>query len=592
MVSEDPLAAAKSAALQDLISLNVTENQLPSQPPKTSKEAPSSKTRRRRRRPQPQRGHHHPSLASPSSQPNANVEANVEYVPEAVDETDLHAIADEHNASAVGLIMSAINRFAEMGPDAVQTRPSADAQNSISGAANGQLNVPSESDQTRHAAETNGASEQPKTTQPLSRKKQKEHRRTLIARLKEIADVPEVVESWDINSPDPILLVHLKALPNSVPVPVNWSQKRKYLQNKRGMEKRPFQLPAYIMDTGVGSLRDAQIEADEKKTLKQKQREKMRAKTGKGIDIDTQRLHDAFFKFQTKPRLTKHGEVYYELKELETDPSQFAPGYLSEELRAALGVAENDPPPWLINMQRYGPPPGYPDLVVPGVNAPIPPGARFGYQVGGWGKPPVDPSGRPLYGDVFGEGLSYSGEDAVLETTQAEKEFLWGEIRPADAGVTVRAEDIKSDGEDENEPDGKDGKVRTGWTPTQLPTTTETGKRRDDIADGKEGKRNEQDVNTNVRKGIADGKLFTVLEQRKVAVSNKEMMGSSHVYDVERGSASDMRGRNVAHIETGPDKIAGQCAEDGDGLDKRKRDVSEDHGKSTRPKKKQKEFKF
>ena len=30
------------------------------------------------------------------------------------------------------------------------------------------------------------------------------------------------------------------------------------------------------------------------------------------------------------------------------------------------------PPPWLIAMQRYGPPPSYPNLKVPGLNAPIP----------------------------------------------------------------------------------------------------------------------------------------------------------------------------------------------------------------------------
>ena len=40
------------------------------------------------------------------------------------------------------------------------------------------------------------------------------------------------------------------------------------------------------------------------------------------------------------------------------------PGVLSEELRTALGMGDNSPPPWLINMQRYGPPPSYPDLKV------------------------------------------------------------------------------------------------------------------------------------------------------------------------------------------------------------------------------------
>ncbi|XP_057452597.1 pre-mRNA-splicing factor sap145-like [Lotus japonicus] len=77
------------------------------------------------------------------------------------------------------------------------------------------------------------------------------------------------------------------------------------------------------------------------------------------------------------------------------------PGILSHELKEALGMPEGAPPPWLINMQRYDPPPSYPSLKIPGLNAPIPPGASFGYHPGGWGKPPVDEYGRPLYGDVF-----------------------------------------------------------------------------------------------------------------------------------------------------------------------------------------------
>lgn len=53
-------------------------------------------------------------------------------------------------------------------------------------------------------------------------------------------------------------------------------------------------------------------------------------------------------------------------------------------------------------MQRYGPPPSYPNLKIPGLNAPIPEKCSFGYHAGGWGKPPVDENGKPLYGDVFG----------------------------------------------------------------------------------------------------------------------------------------------------------------------------------------------
>jgi hypothetical protein len=49
---------------------------------------------------------------------------------------------------------------------------------------------------------------------------------------------------------------------------------------------------------------------------------------------------------------------------------------------------------------------------VPGLSAPIPPGAQFGFQPGGWGKPPVDEAGNPLYGDVFGQAV-LDGDDDV-----------------------------------------------------------------------------------------------------------------------------------------------------------------------------------
>ena len=52
------------------------------------------------------------------------------------------------------------------------------------------------------------------------------------------------------------------------------------------------------------------------------------------------------------------------------------PGVLPEELRKALGMADSSPPPWLINMQRYGPPPSYPDLKA---------------------RPALSPTGTPYY---------------------------------------------------------------------------------------------------------------------------------------------------------------------------------------------------
>jgi hypothetical protein len=95
--------------------------------------------------------------------------------------------------------------------------------------------------------------------------------------------------------------------------------------------------------------------------------------------------------------------MYYEGREFEVRMREKRPGDYSDELLRALGMASKDaPPPWLYNMQRYGPPPAYPSMQIPGVNAPIPPGGRWGLADGEWGKPPVDEYGRPLFGDIFG----------------------------------------------------------------------------------------------------------------------------------------------------------------------------------------------
>ncbi len=44
---------------------------------------------------------------------------------------------------------------------------------------------------------------------------------------------------------------------------------------------------------------------------------------------------------------------YYEGKEFEIKLTEKKPGQLSEALKTALGMTEDTPPPWLINMQRY-----------------------------------------------------------------------------------------------------------------------------------------------------------------------------------------------------------------------------------------------
>lgn len=129
----------------------------------------------------------------------------------------------------------------------------------------------------------------------LSKRKLKKLTRLSVAELKQLVGRPDVVEMHDVTARDPKLLVQLKAHRNTVQVPRHWCFKRKYLQGKRGIEKPPFDLPAFIKKTGIMEMRASLQEKDEAKTLKAKMRERTRPKMGK-IDIDYQKLHDAFFK--------------------------------------------------------------------------------------------------------------------------------------------------------------------------------------------------------------------------------------------------------------------------------------------------------
>jgi splicing factor 3B subunit 2 len=281
----------------------------------------------------------------------------------------------------------------------------------------------------------------------LSKKKRKEQNKLSVAELKALVKKPELVEWTDTSASDPRLLVHIKSYRNIVPVPSHWSLKREYLSSKRGVEKAPFALPKFIQDTGIAEMRDAVLEKQDQASLKQKQRERVQPKMGK-LDIDYQKLYEAFFRFQTKPELTRYGEVYYEGKEYETNLRHLRPGELSEELKEALSIPPGAPPPWLINQQRFGPPPSYPSLKIPGLNAPPPPGGAWGFHPGGYGKPPVDEFNRPLYGgDIFGvlqpQVNSQAGEP--IERT------LWGELQaPEEESEEEEESDDDEEGDEED----------------------------------------------------------------------------------------------------------------------------------------------
>ncbi|XP_072314697.1 splicing factor 3B subunit 2 [Eucyclogobius newberryi] len=377
----------------------------------------------------------------------------------------------------------------------------------------------------------------------ISKKKLRRMNRLTVAELKQLVARPDVVEMHDVTAQEPKLLVHLKATRNTVPVPRHWCFKRKYLQGKRGIEKPPFQLPEFIRRTGIQEMREALQEKEDAKTMKTKMREKVRPKMGK-IDIDYQKLHDAFFKWQIKPKLTIHGDLYYEGKEFETRLKEKKPGDLSDELRIALGMpvgpnAHKVPPPWLIAMQRYGPPPSYPNLKIPGLNAPIPDNCTFGYHAGGWGKPPVDEMGKPLYGDVFGTNsgdFMSKADDEELDHTP------WGELEPSDEESSSEEEEEESDEEKPDETGfftpAESGLITPGGF-SSVPAGMETPElielRKKKIEEAMDGNETPQ--------------LFTVLPERRTGPVGAAMMASTHIYDMSAAGRKASGGAESQGVE-------------------------------------------
>ncbi|KAI0034525.1 hypothetical protein K488DRAFT_45312 [Vararia minispora EC-137] len=448
--------------------------------------------------------------AQPSSAPNgdvkmedvedASMDENVEYVSEQLDV----------QGSALEAFSDVFARFQAAATDARSTEPS-----------KGEV-IYSDDDMASDAG-----SDVDEEKKPLSKKKLRKMRQMTVADLKQLAKKPELVEWTDPTAADPRLLLQLKAYRNTVPVPAHWSAKRDYLQGKRGIEKPPFQLPAYIADTGIATQRDAVKEKEANMSLKQKTRERVQPKMGK-IDIDYQKLHDAFFKFQTKPVVSGFGEMYYEGKEFETSLKEKRPGDLSPELVEALSIPPLAPPPWLISMQRFGPPPSYPTLRIPGLNAPIPEGAQWGFHPGGWGKPPLDEYNRPLYGDVFGV-LPKASDTDIGEPVD---KVLWGELEPEEEEEEESEEESE---EEEEEPSAEPTPMDGVQTPSGLETPSGMTSVVSTVAGGLETPDFLELRKTAARPSRDESDsgpraLYQVLEEKQTSV--RGLMGSERGYDM------------------------------------------------------------
>ncbi|KAH3662277.1 hypothetical protein OGAPHI_005526 [Ogataea philodendri] len=198
----------------------------------------------------------------------------------------------------------------------------------------------------------------------LSKRQFKKKYKIPLAYLKAESDKPELLEMADADSPDPRLLAYLKSQHNAILVPQHWAAAKGFLMGRRNYDRPPYQLPKFIADTGIIQMRSSMN--DNESTLKQRMRERVQPRMGQ-LDIDFNKLYDAFFKNQTKPDMLRFGEVYFEgLESIELlgpfKVGKYRPGVMTPRLREALGMVggKSRLPPWYEKFQKLGPPPSYP----------------------------------------------------------------------------------------------------------------------------------------------------------------------------------------------------------------------------------------
>lgn len=193
-------------------------------------------------------------------------------------------------------------------------------------------------------------------------------------------------------------------------------------------------------------------------------------------------------------------------------------------------------------MQRFGPPPSYPSLRIPGLNAPIPKDAQWGFHPGGWGKPPVDEFMRPLYGDVFGVSQDEQQDGQLDYGAPVEREY-WGEMEP-DQEESEEEEEEEDDEMDEDEDEGQQQDASGMQTPSGLATpsgyasTTSTmpgGMETPDFMDLRKQRQTRDETADQEDQG-APRDLYTVVPERRATASG--FLGSDRAYDLSNAPQS------------------------------------------------------
>lgn len=203
-------------------------------------------------------------------------------------------------------------------------------------------------------------------TSKLSKKERKaKQKQALFEKYLKEVPYPHLLELDDVKSNIVVLLNKMKNFEGSVRVPSRWKHKSLF---PKSYVKKEFKFTAnFDFKLGLDELTN---------------KERLFPKLGV-TSVNPKDLFETFKPFTG--RLTGVGEVFDFTWNF--DIKQCVPGQLSQELKDALGMKGQAPPPWLFKMQTMGTPPGWPGVLYPGVNYKIPEGCVYGYEPNGWGKP-------------------------------------------------------------------------------------------------------------------------------------------------------------------------------------------------------------
>ncbi|KPA83037.1 putative spliceosome-associated protein [Leptomonas pyrrhocoris] len=215
----------------------------------------------------------------------------------------------------------------------------------------------------------------------------------------------EIVSEHDGNAVDPLFTVRMKMEPHTVPVPSHWKLQRTFLSRQADREEAVGIVPAEVAALGIEKIR----------ATKDKKASPNRIAFLSCFMTGTPLRHKTY-----QVELSSVGDVFYEGKwRVKT---HHVPGVLSSRLRQALGIGPTAPPPWLYSMQAMRRlPPAYPEIRIPGLNAPIPAGGQWGQGEGQWGEPPRSENNAFLFPGV---------RDEVTAAGAAQVEVRWGTVPP------------------------------------------------------------------------------------------------------------------------------------------------------------------